>query len=79
MMHKKISFLFLLIVFSFNSAFSQRFIGEENISNLNRISNDSLSSGETKVILSGKTKYTDYKIFSHKRDTTYVDTTLNIK
>ena len=78
-MHKKISFLFLLIVFSFNSAFSQRFIGEENISNLNRISNDSLSSGETKVILSGKTKYTDYKIFSHKRDTTYVDTTLNIK
>ncbi len=78
-MHKKISLLFFLIIFSLNSTFSQRFIGEENISNLNRRSNDSLSSGETKVILSGKTKYTDYKIFSHKRDTTYVDTTLNIK
>ena len=37
------------------------------------------SSGETKVILSGKTKYTDYKIFSHKRDTTYIDTTLTIQ
>ena len=30
------------------------------------------------VKLSGKTKYTDYKIISHKNDTTYVDTTLNI-
>ena len=40
---------------------------------------DSLNNnGETKVILSGKTKYTDYKIFSFKRDTTYIDTTLSI-
>lgn len=40
--------------------------------------NDTVS-GETKVILSGKTKYTDYKIISHKRDTAYIDTTLTIK
>ncbi|MCF6349769.1 MAG: putative porin [Flavobacteriaceae bacterium] len=31
-----------------------------------------------KVKLSGKTKFTDYKIFSHKKDTTYIDTTLTI-
>lgn len=42
--------------------------------------NDSIgNSGEINVTLSGKTKYTDYKIFSHKRDTTYIDTTLSIK
>ncbi|MFY9241956.1 MAG: putative porin [Polaribacter sp.] len=40
---------------------------------------DSLNSRETKVILSGKTKYTDYKVFSHNRDTTYIDTTLTIQ
>lgn len=33
----------------------------------------------TKIKLSGKTKYTDYKIFSHHRDTSFVDTTLSIQ
>ncbi|MEN8878602.1 MAG: putative porin [Polaribacter sp.] len=33
----------------------------------------------TKVILSGKTKWTDYKIISHNRDTTYIDTTLTLQ
>lgn len=79
MMPKKIFFLFFLILLCVNNSFSQRFIGEENISNLNNVRNDSLTPGETKVILSGKTKYTDYKIFSHKRDTSYIDTTLTIK
>jgi len=37
------------------------------------------NTGFTKVILSGKTKYTDYKVFSHKRDTSYIDTTLTLK
>ena len=42
--------------------------------------NDALkNTGDINVILSGKTSYTDYKIFSHKRDTTYIDTTLTIK
>ena len=34
---------------------------------------------EINVVLSGKTKYTDYKIISHKNDTTIVDTTLTIQ
>lgn len=42
-------------------------------------SKDSLSEGEISVQLSGKTKYTDYKIISHKNDTTVIDTTLTIK
>ena len=41
--------------------------------------NDSLNTGSTKVILSGKTKYTDYKIFSHDGAVSYIDTTLNIQ
>ncbi|WP_237588623.1 putative porin [Polaribacter sargassicola] len=47
--------------------------------NVNATANDSINSGEKKIILSGKTKYTDYKIFSHQGDTTYIDTTLSIK
>ncbi|MDB9777385.1 hypothetical protein OAB30_01040 [Polaribacter sp.] len=41
---------------------------------------DSLNnSGSVKVTLSAKTKYTDYKVFSFKKDTTYIDTTLTIQ
>ena len=39
---------------------------------------DSTSNKETVVKLNGKTKYTDYKIISLKKDTTYIDTTLTI-
>lgn len=35
--------------------------------------------GNVKVVLSGKTKYTDYKVFSFLKDTTYIDTTLTIQ
>jgi len=35
--------------------------------------------GSTTVILNGKTKYTDYKILSFFKDTSYVDTTLTIQ
>jgi hypothetical protein len=35
--------------------------------------------GNVKVVLSGKTKYTDYKVFSFFKDTTYIDTTLTIQ
>lgn len=41
--------------------------------------NDTISNNEINVKLSGKTKYTDYKIISFKKDTTYVDTTLTIQ
>lgn len=41
---------------------------------------DSLSNNEISVKLSGKTKYTDYKVINpKKKDTTYIDTTLTIK
>ncbi len=79
MMNKQTKLFFLLILFSVYSTYSQRDLLRGGMNNVNGTANDSLRSGETKVILSGKTKYTDYKIFSHKRDTTYIDTTLNIK
>jgi hypothetical protein len=44
--------------------------------------NDSISSGSNrtkKINLSAKTTYTDYKVFSFLKETTYIDTTLNIK
>lgn len=37
------------------------------------------NNGRRKVSLSGQTKWTDYKILSFRKDTSYVDTTLNIK
>jgi len=77
-MHTFKILFFLLILFSVNPTFSQRDLLRGELTENGR-SKDSISSGETKVILSGKTKYTDYKIFSHNRDTTYIDTTLSIQ
>jgi hypothetical protein len=34
---------------------------------------------EVKIKLDGKTKYTDYKVFTISNDTTYIDTTLSLK
>jgi hypothetical protein len=82
-MNKQLFLLFTLLFFGVNLLFSQRTINpvqENGFNSTNRIGNDSLrGSGEITVKLSGKTKYTDYKIFSHKRDTTYIDTTLSIQ
>lgn len=42
--------------------------------------NDSTTfKNEVKIKLDGKTKYTDYKVFSILNDTTYIDTTLSLK
>ncbi|MCF6296691.1 MAG: putative porin [Flavobacteriaceae bacterium] len=38
-----------------------------------------LGPNEVEINLSDKTYYTDYKIIGYKNDTTYIDTTLNIK
>ena len=78
MMNKQKIFFFLLILFSAATIFSQKRFAKNEFTSLNGIENDSLISGRTKIELSGKTKYTDYKIFSHKGDTTYIDTTLTI-
>jgi hypothetical protein len=80
-MNRNLFFTFILL--SSFSAFSQtrpKIVKESLDVNDNFIQNDSISnSGEIDVKLNGKTKYTDYKIFSFKRDTTYIDTTLTIK
>ena len=54
-------------------------ISLSQISDGNPVDIDSLSNDEITVKLSGKTKYTDYKIISLKKDTTIVDTTLTIQ
>lgn len=84
-MKKTILFSFLFISFVMSDFYSQRISGvggrERNNSTFGQLGKkDSLNkSGSTKVILSGKTKWTDYKIISHSRDTSYVDTTLTIR
>jgi len=40
---------------------------------------DSLRTGETTVILSDSTFYTDYRVFNLKNDTVYIDTTLSLR
>ena len=78
-MQKHFFFLIFATLFLCNNSFSQGVRSRIGSGDFNGISNDSISSSETKVILSGKTKYTDYKIFSHKRDTSYIDTTLTLQ
>ncbi|MGY0407734.1 MAG: putative porin [Polaribacter sp.] len=79
-MNKYVLFYFLLFFVGVHSLFSQRFIGGNRLGNPTEAKNDSLNnSGEITVKLSGKTKYTDYKEISQQRDTTYIDTTLNIQ
>ena len=76
----KQGFLFLFFIFiSIHMSFSQAITGRTGLG-FNGAQQDSIgSSGEIKVTLSGKTKHTDYKVFSHQRDTTYIDTTLTIQ
>ena len=86
-MNKSLLLFSILVFFSGNLLFSQVFdkpVRKKSLENLEKtpfsIQNDSIrNSGEISVTLSGKTKYTDYKIISHKRDTTYIDTTLTIQ
>lgn len=86
-MNKSLLLFSILVFFSGNVLFSQVFdkpVRRKSLEDLEKIpfsmQNDSLrNSGEISVTLSGKTKYTDYKIISHKRDTTYIDTTLTIQ
>jgi hypothetical protein len=83
-MNKFLFFLSILVLFAVNNTFSQKFgkptkIGN-NFNSTNNIQNDSLkSSNNVAVTLSGETLYTDYKVFSHNRDTTYIDTTLTLQ
>jgi hypothetical protein len=83
-MNKSLFFLSILVLFAGNKVFSQKFVKPTKIENgfntIANVKNDSLkNSSNIKVTLSGKTSYTDYKVFSHKRDTTYIDTTLTLQ
>ncbi len=83
-MNKQLFSILLITLLGVGSAYTQTIKKpinkKNNINSIDRIENDTLrSSNEIRVKLSGKTKYTDYKIFSHKRDTTFIDTTLTLK
>ena len=86
-MNKSLLLFSILIFLSGNVLFSQvldKPVRKKSLETLEKtpfsMQNDSLNnSGEISVTLSGKTKYTDYKIISHNRDTTYIDTTLTIQ
>ena len=85
-MMKPAKFLLFLFLLSSIHSFSQKKLGmgtrvkKDKYSFNSDGTIDSLNnSGSVKVTLSAKTKYTDYKVFSFKKDTTYIDTTLTIQ
>ncbi|MEO9571266.1 MAG: putative porin [Polaribacter sp.] len=79
-MNKQLILFFILYFIGTSSLFSQRVFEQIDRGSFGNSRNDTISkTGEITVKLSGKTKYTDYKIFSHKRDTAYIDTTLTIQ
>lgn len=65
---------FLIILFSINTIHSQI----RPLNGRNQLDSTFANKKTTIVKLNGKTKYTDYKIISFKKDTTYIDTTLTI-
>ena len=79
---KKSLFIVFCLLFGTQILFSQIKELNQGFGNSNSRLNqnlDSLPSDEISVKLSGKTKYTDYKLISFKNDTTIVDTTLTIQ
>ena len=83
-MNKSLFFLTLFIFLAVGSVFSQKIMKPtkrgNNFNAINDRQNDSLrNTSVVKITLSGETTYTDYKVFSHKRDTTYIDTTLTLQ
>lgn len=77
-MKSNIIFSFLICFLLTQNLFSQGF-GQGGLNGNAVILRDSTNTSPINVTLSGKTKYTDYKIFSHKKDTTYIDTTLTLQ
>ena len=73
-------FTLLISLFVSTSLFSQRVLDNGSFGGGTTILTDSTNvNGNINVTLSGKTKYTDYKVFSHKGDLTYIDTTLTLQ
>lgn len=83
-MKKRIVLTFCCFILALSTLYGQRKLsGNEKRENTFINENGEIdtlnNTGAKKVILSGKTKYTDYKIFSYNRDTTYIDTTLTLQ
>ncbi len=74
-------FCFLIFILFFGSLVSAQInprnsrVTERGFGDVER---DTIDDRMIDVQLSGKTHYTDYKVISHKGDTTYIDTTLTI-
>ena len=79
-MKSNILLALLIGLFISTGLFSQRELKRGKLKQYSNKQSDSINTfSSTTVTLSGKTKYTDYKIISHKRDTTYIDTTLTLQ
>jgi len=79
-MKSNILLALLISLFISTGLFSQRDLKRGKLKQYSNKQSDSINTSSiTTVTLSGKTKYTDYKIISHKRDTTYIDTTLTLQ
>lgn len=57
---------------------SAQYVGQDNSNGLKSVDTTSFK-GEVEIKLDGKTKFTDYKVFTYLNDTTYIDTTLSLK
>lgn len=81
-MRKLLFFLFFALFVSINSSHSQirsiKVGSEKKPTGIHDIDSTLTNKKRTIVKLSGKTKFTDYKVISIKNDTTYIDTTLTI-
>lgn len=77
------NFFFVVFYLFLATGYSQIINLDKNQGNFGRTLTeqelDSVPSNEIDVKLSGKTKYTDYKIISFENDTTVIDTTLSLK
>ena len=74
-MQKSVFVLLCLLTTCFSFA---QIIPGQNRGTENQFRQDSTAfSEEQKIQLSGKTTFIDFKVISHKYDTTYVDTTLS--
>jgi hypothetical protein len=79
-MKSNILLTLLISFFVATGLFSQKSLQRGILNKYANKQSDSLNTfSTTTVTLSGQTKYTDYKIISHKRDTTYIDTTLTLQ
>lgn len=75
-------FLVLCMLYFSHSIMAQKtksINSDDGVITNGRMLNDTLNQKNSKVIVDGKTHYTDYKIINFEKDTTFIDTTLTLK